>query len=87
MAWGTTPIVSFADGEGGQWLTNLRKIFFGYTEEEKKALKKDWEKVKEQEKEPWYDSPIDAIEKKMGQNQEMFIGLFIFLVLVMMFKR
>lgn len=87
MIGGTTPIVSIAEGDGPTWLTNLRKIFFGYTEEETKKLKEDFKKVKEQEKQPWYDSPIDFMEKQITDRQEMFIGLFLFLILVMMFKR
>jgi hypothetical protein len=79
------------------FVTALRKSLFGYTEEETKALNEDAKKVKEKiekEKKEGKENPIydvtDTIKQKIGLNQansEMFLGLFIFLVLVMMFKR
>lgn len=71
-------------------VTAVRKAIFGYTEEEKEALKKDGEKLKDQQEKPWYDSPVGAIEKKLGLNSanaEMFLALFGFLFLVLLFKR
>ena len=82
-----------ADSKGNaftDWITDVRKIFFGYTEEEKEKAKETFKKVKEQEKKPVYDAPVGAIQEKLGLNSanaEMFIGLFVFLILVMMFKR
>jgi hypothetical protein len=80
-------------GEGSaffSFVTAFRKAVFGYTEEEAKAVNEDVKKAKELEDKPLYHGPVETLKQKVGLNQansEMFIGLFIFLVLVMMFKR
>lgn len=85
MASGDSQGNAFTD-----WLTDVRKIIFGYTEEEKKKAKETFDKVKEQEGKPVYDAPLGAIEEKLGLNSanaEMFLGLFVFLILILMFRR
>jgi hypothetical protein len=79
------------------FVTAFRKAVFGYTEEESKAVTEDLKKAKEKAKQedatgrsnPIYDITDTAL-LKFGidpAKTEMFLGLFVFLVLVMMFKR
>lgn len=80
-------------GEGSaffSFITAFRKAVFGYTEEEAKAINKDVEKAKELEDKPIYHGPVETAKQKLGlntANAEMFLGLFVFLILIMMFKR
>jgi predicted S18 family serine protease len=79
------------------FVTAFRKAVFGYTEEEAKKLNEDAKKVEEKvkkEKETGRSNPIyditDTALIKAGidpAKTEMFLGLFVFLVLIMMFKR
>jgi hypothetical protein len=75
-------------------VAGLRRIVFGYTDEEEKALIETGKKLKERQEKGQTTTVADAgriitkrIANSTGANVDMLLGLFIFLVLVMMFKR
>jgi hypothetical protein len=80
---------AFTDFIGG-----IRRIFIGYTDEEKAVLIEEGKRLKERQEKGQTTTVGDAvgivskrIMKSEGMNTDMIIGLFVFLLLVMIFKR